>query len=372
MFLPVLLVRDFGIWAFVAFAIPNVFGAMAMGLVIPNAEASERIVRDHRWAMLWFSRATIAYQAFFAGWMLTQMLGWWTGLMYVVMVLVMVAAVKGDRDFSFSALAAWLVSIGVGVALWMHHDLSLPPRMGVAGAWQLAPACMLGFLMCPYLDLTFHRALQRAYTSAGRGRGRATTRGAFILGFVVVFGSMIALTLLYARALIEHRHWATVAVGIHMMVQLAVTIVLHQVEASRVLRETGHGAYGTRDDPRESAGGKSAGLNIWKPVLLGFGLGLGARWVPDMADWQAGEYGYRIFLSLYGLAFPVYVLFMVIPTVRMSRGLMLLTILATTPTYAVGFLTGNPIWLVFGTGVVFMGFITSLWQAAYVPTRRIA
>jgi hypothetical protein len=79
-----------------------------------------------------------------------------------------------------------------------------------------------------------------------------------------------------------------------------------------------------------------------------------------------------VFLGLYGLAFPTYVLFMVLPTVRMSRGLMALTILAAVPSYAAGFLTSNPMWLAFGAGVVAMGFITSLWQAACAPTRRIA
>src|SRR5690242_7362807 len=36
MFLPVLLVRDYGVWGFVVFAVPNVIGAGAMGWVLRN------------------------------------------------------------------------------------------------------------------------------------------------------------------------------------------------------------------------------------------------------------------------------------------------------------------------------------------------
>lgn len=39
MFLPVLLVRDYGVWGFVVFAVPNVVGAGAMGWVLSAASA---------------------------------------------------------------------------------------------------------------------------------------------------------------------------------------------------------------------------------------------------------------------------------------------------------------------------------------------
>src|SRR5262245_60423098 len=64
MFLPVLLVRDFGVWAWLVFAIPNIIGAAAMGWVL-SAERSSEIARQHRFAMDAFSIVTIAFQVFF-------------------------------------------------------------------------------------------------------------------------------------------------------------------------------------------------------------------------------------------------------------------------------------------------------------------
>ena len=40
MFLPVLLVRDYGVWGWIVFAVPNVLGAAAMGWVLRSAEVS--------------------------------------------------------------------------------------------------------------------------------------------------------------------------------------------------------------------------------------------------------------------------------------------------------------------------------------------
>src|ERR1051325_4731620 len=39
MFLPVLLVRDYGVWASVVFAVPNVLGAAAMGWVLSRDDS---------------------------------------------------------------------------------------------------------------------------------------------------------------------------------------------------------------------------------------------------------------------------------------------------------------------------------------------
>src|ERR1043165_610938 len=68
MFLPVLLVRDYGIWGFVVFAVPNVVGAAAMGWVLRDG-ASERIVARHLRALRYFSIVTIVFQIHFAIWL---------------------------------------------------------------------------------------------------------------------------------------------------------------------------------------------------------------------------------------------------------------------------------------------------------------
>src|SRR3954454_24069926 len=67
MFLPVLLVRDYDIWGWIVFAIPNVVGAAAMGWILTR-EGSEQITQHHRAAVNAFSIITIAFQLFFLIW----------------------------------------------------------------------------------------------------------------------------------------------------------------------------------------------------------------------------------------------------------------------------------------------------------------
>src|SRR4051794_35329380 len=62
LFLPVLLVRDFGVRGWVTFAIPNVVGAAMFGWIVRDGDASRRLVEKHRLACEIFSAVTIAYQ----------------------------------------------------------------------------------------------------------------------------------------------------------------------------------------------------------------------------------------------------------------------------------------------------------------------
>src|SRR5690348_12492685 len=61
MFLPVLLVRDFGPRSFVIFAVPNVLGAAIMGAALQRPGASESLVRRHGLASWGFSFVTVAF-----------------------------------------------------------------------------------------------------------------------------------------------------------------------------------------------------------------------------------------------------------------------------------------------------------------------
>src|SRR5262249_4159216 len=65
MFLPVLLVRDYGIWGWLIFAIPNMLGAAAMGWVTKSAASSILMVDAHRKACRIFSVVTISFQIYF-------------------------------------------------------------------------------------------------------------------------------------------------------------------------------------------------------------------------------------------------------------------------------------------------------------------
>src|SRR5690554_5738767 len=69
MFLPVLLVRDYGVWGFVAFALPNIVGAAAMGWVVTSPAESAAMVSTHRAACRAFSLVTIAFHAYVLVWL---------------------------------------------------------------------------------------------------------------------------------------------------------------------------------------------------------------------------------------------------------------------------------------------------------------
>src|SRR3954449_7558327 len=75
MFLPVLLVRDYGVWAWVIFAVPNVIGAALMGRVLAEPTASERVAWAHRGAGVFFSVVTIAFHLYWVYWVVQGLAG---------------------------------------------------------------------------------------------------------------------------------------------------------------------------------------------------------------------------------------------------------------------------------------------------------
>src|SRR4051812_39516970 len=102
MYLPVLMVRDFGVWAWVVFAVPNVIGAAAMAWTLSSPEASARLVEAHRTACRWFSWITITFQLFFAAWFVRKISPIGGGLAItaaVAAVLYVLGVWRGDRGW---------------------------------------------------------------------------------------------------------------------------------------------------------------------------------------------------------------------------------------------------------------------------------
>ena len=171
MFLPVLLVRDFGLLGFVVFAVPNVIGAAAMGWVIRTREQSHELVSTHRCAVSTFSYVTLAFHAFFLGW-LTWLLAplnltgppfdLLLGLILPVAVLIIGLTLLRGYEF-LASLLVWVASITLGI-LFMAWGGESQARQGhfpsvsmslASDLWFLAPVCVFGFAACPYLDATF-------------------------------------------------------------------------------------------------------------------------------------------------------------------------------------------------------------------------
>lgn len=317
MFLPIMLVRDFGVWGWIVFAVPNVIGAGAMGFVLRTPQISWKITQNHSMALRWFAGVTIAYQIYVVFWLFG---GVWLALICVLPWLVM------DRERR-EKIGNWLPAVAVGVAVlswgcfsmagqldgaWLDVGFGaagdvLPDRLGDLDWWLLAPGLLIGFALCPYLDPTFHRARY----STGPGTGKA----AFGLGFGVVFCSMIVFTLMYAgllRPLINGEAGFEIApswqaiLAIHIGVQVAFTLLAHSRERFAVVEKNDRWPFAW-------FGLLMLAALVWAVVSRQSGWSLPTA---DGGSLTLGEAGYRAFLLIYGVHFPGYALICMIPTLR--------------------------------------------------------
>jgi hypothetical protein len=344
MFLPVLLVRDFGIAGFLTFAVPNVVGAAAMGRVLPDAQSSRLFVGRHRAACAAFSAVTIVFHFFFIAWMVQRQIMPAIAIpLIAVLVAVMLLTVASGRGAVATAWIVLVASVGVFVIAVTHapdvtagiHFTGALPSINLLG---LAPVCIFGFLLCPYLDLTFHRARQS--TSPRQGVV------AFFTGFGGCFVAMILFTLWYSRLANEPPSVMNIFVmhliGLHMAVQSAFTIAAH-------LRSVG---------------------NEWSPVTRD---GLIAGLLPAGLLMFAGEREttYRVFLAFYGLLFPAYL--WIGPTTRRGVWVTLVACALAAPMYWMGFIDNRMVWLLPAVAILLIArWPARVTSAGHFPVARSA
>ncbi|MEL6497521.1 MAG: hypothetical protein AAF937_00435 [Planctomycetota bacterium] len=361
MYLPILMVRDLGLAGYLVFAVPNVLGAAAMGWVLRSPESSLRLTTLHRPACQSFSIVTNGYHAFWAAWLLAfaamrlEVPGWaWSLLLaagaWAALVRVLLSHDRSARRAAFATLAVSLVTLGI----WLTRTAAVSPMLSETLAerpttpdalWML-PVSTLGFVLCPYLDLTFNRARQACATPRD-------ARLAFGLGFGVCFALMITLTLLYAGPLVGlvsagPRNGITipvvlaVALGVHVAMQFGFTVMAHEREVSR---------GGERSRQWHS-------VVVWASV--GFGIALAGLSEQRWFGMAPGEFGYRVFLSFYGLVFPAYVWINVVDVRRRTMRTATRRSLTVTagavaiaaPFYFVGFMLRDEPWLAPGAVVI--------------------
>jgi len=359
MFFPVLLVRDYGIWGFVAFAVPNVVGAGAMGWVLCRDGMSERLVHRHRHAMVAFSVVTAAFHLYWLVWLIYVVLDAPVLIMFIIMLLIMLGqfpsgdSKRSSRHYHLRAAAGVLVFSGwMAIEMWNSGDMGLPkapPVMATGGLWYLSLPLLLGFALCPYLDLTFHHARQSL--------GVRSAKTAFTIGFGVLFLAMILITLGYSglveRLLSGSEIVAPARLGslvIHIGIQVVVTLAFHAA------------LVGTnRGSPRRSplAWGLLVGMVVGVlPIVVGAD--------PVHAGLSIGELIYRGFMVFYGLVFPAYVWIAMIPTRdghsgikgrdgRHKRRVLAGVIALALPFYWLGFIERIEPWIVVGVAVVLLG-----------------
>lgn len=201
LFLPVYLVRDFGWHGWIAFAVPNVIGAASVGIAWRRSGASDAFVEQNAGAMRTFSAWTIFFHTAFLGWLLAivslAFLDDWApgaGALGFVIILALALGAMGSAAFRrvavFVYISTWVLLV---LAARTGPTIGLPAPTGMLTEADLAllfPVIAFGFLLCPHLDLTLHRARQECSGSTGTA--------AFLVGFGVLFLGMIVVSMLYA------------------------------------------------------------------------------------------------------------------------------------------------------------------------------
>jgi hypothetical protein len=356
MFLPVILVRDFGNIAWFIFAIPNVIGAAAMGWTLAKPGSSQRMVAEHRDACVAFSAVTLGFHAFFLYWLSHTPLG--------ALIPVQYAAISVSIGVVCGILSRWIEAAGL-LAGWVVLAISLrvmarglvAPVFGVGTHLYdpiaipligLAVVCLFGFSFCPYLDVTFHRARQRTAPNLGKA--------AFGIGFGAVFLTMIVLTLMYAGDFALDASPAD-KFGSFGGALLITWVAFHIASQAGFTFATHIGAL-PKPQPRD--------LVWWIGSAVLTGLAIFAirqeTWfaVKQIGlEMLSGELMYLLFMTFYGLVFPSYVWMFIVPlkgqTVprnTRSIAIWLIAMAIASPMFWVGFVNLQMLWLVPGVAVL--------------------
>ncbi|MFM9959061.1 MAG: hypothetical protein ACKVZJ_13430 [Phycisphaerales bacterium] len=343
MFLPVYLIGDFGVWGWVAFAVPNVIGAALMGTVLRTPGASEAMIHRHTPAMRWFSIVTVLFHLYFlAAFFQPQAPVVGMGLAAIALCAGLVIAAHRPRDRWIAAPVIYAASIACVVLAKLTDPAALmwidrTPEHTLADLAMAAPVMVFGFGLCPYLDLTFHRVRRETPGRAGPV--------AFWVGFVIFFTPMIALTPFYSGSFSE---W----IICHIFLQSAFTIGVHVRELIDIGVLERPAVVGRPSSRRYAA--TAAILLTLVALVVGAGLAV------NHSDWQRPGYGtlrrlgYELFMSFYALVFPAYVWIVVIER-GMTRATRLTTYAAAlalaSPCMWLGYIQQHYVWLLPGVAI---------------------
>ena len=331
MFLPVLLIHRYGWVGFVIFTIPNIIGCTAFGYVIRTPERSKALVEKYKTAMSLFAIVTIAFHVFFIAMLSLVYLNDYLYLISLWIPLCILAigaclAFLPTKIWPILAGMLWIFSIVVGLSFFPYKVF--PPG---ALPWQdaiwLLPITTFGFFLSPYLDPTFHRALQCSPSKHAFGV------------FGITFLIMIGVTSAYQGSVL---FTLSVLLGLHLALQSIFTIGAH-------LRE------GIRIEPA-----KRKKIFIVGAILAGIvgvvvahrfgGISPSGTWLPGWQD------DYLRFFVFYGLIFPALVamfMFTGRTLTPLRVALFIFTALFALPLLEIGYLRGQA-WLTVLPVVVFL------------------
>ena len=341
MFLPVILIRDYGICGWLIFAIPNIVGATTLAYVLKKSDTSKELVKKHKFACIVFSVVTVLFQFYFIGWISNLLPKTFIVVSFAVLLLVYLLCSIVDATQRFTAFIVWILSLILFILI-----LNIVPienidlyKSGVLtntsnALLYLTPVCFFGFSLCPYLDLTFHKARQ--------SNTLINSKIAFTIGFCFLFLIMILFTFFYARPMAniiegtsyflkDQKQLPKIYIYIvvfHLLIQTGFTIILHLRTIIPTTKEIN----------------KTTLLLVISSIFI-YLLPLIFNVHYTFLGFSINEIIYRSFMAFYGLIAPAYVFLLMIPKKEKSiplnnKNLLLwaLVILFALPFYAIAFL----------------------------------
>ena len=341
MFLPVLLIRDYGVWGWAIFTLPNVIGASAMAYILKKSTTSAEITEKHKIACIVFSIVTMMFQIYFIGWISTIVPNVLMLIAGIVLFLVYVLGSKVSIDETFSAFLIWVLSLVCFIVILNivpieKIDLFKAGNLiyNTKALLYLTPVCFFGFLLCPYLDLTFHKARQ--------SNTFLNSKIAFTIGFCFLFLLMVLFTFFYARPM------ASVFEGVpymlkdrsplpllyvyvvvfHMLIQAGFTILLHFRSVLPMIKRQ-----------------KGTGLLLLISGIVFYLMPIMFNGNYTFLNLSTNEIIYRSFMAFYALVAPTYVFLFMIPKNNKNISLdknnlfrWVKVVLLALPFYAIAFL----------------------------------
>jgi hypothetical protein len=269
----------------------------------------------------------------------------------VLLAILIWAIVRTDRQSLRVAIGVYVISLLVfaffiaktGLPRW--YLLQAPLAFGQHGVAWLFPVCCLGFLTCPYFDLTFHAARQATNKNGAKI--------AFGFGFGLFFLLMILFTLWYAGPIYEHLfgdfRLITPIIVAHMILQSALTVAAHT--------RTIYPAHFTTNDMRKPRWVMELILILMLVALLDFLL------IVTIDEAGLGVNGYLFFMSFYALIAPAYFCCHVF-THRGPGWLFTIPVIVAAPFYYLGFFQNQTIYLLPGVAIVLISAVIARYSGS--------
>jgi len=286
MFLPIILIHRYGWLGFLIFSIPNVLGCAAFGYVLKTPERSREMVEKYKTPITFFAIVTIAFHIFFIAILAQVYLENFSHLISIWLPLTTLSvgaclAFLPTKLWPILAVAIWVFSAAVSTTLVPFNEIPQGYLPWQEAIWLL-PITTFGFFLCPYLDPTFHTALQNSPSKH--------SFGVFGITFIVMIGITTAYIGMGQPSTATTIYAMSTLLGLHLAFQTIFTIGAHIKEGFRI---------GSRRSKLCFIILLIFACLLAEGVAHRMGIGSSSeKWIPQWQD------DYLRFFVFYGLIFP--------------------------------------------------------------------